>query len=115
MKRLARHFAAVGALCAATVLLAQPAPPGAPSGADGSPPSKEAWDFRGIKGEILRTPHYRVYTTERDTVLKGRLTETLELALAQYRSAIVDTTHQVAALYPCSERADEKRVGAGEG
>lgn len=90
MKRLARHFASVGALSAATVLLAQPAPPSAPSGADGSPPSKEAWDFRGIKGEILRTPHYRVYTTERDTVLKGRLTETLELALAQYRSAIVD-------------------------
>ncbi len=70
------------ALIGAAICTAQSAPP--------TPPAAEAWDFRGTPGEIRRTDHYRVYTTEKDAVLKDRLAQTLELALRQYRSAIVE-------------------------
>lgn len=80
-------IAALALLCAA-ICSAQPAPP--KSTPKEPPPAREEWDFRGVKGEILRTPHYRVYTTERDSILKTRLTESLELALTQYRTAITE-------------------------
>lgn len=90
MIRTTRHLAALASLLIGGLLMAQPAPPSAGGNppAPPAPPAREAWEFRGAAGEILRTPHYRVYTTERDTVLKSRLTESLELALTQYRTAI---------------------------
>lgn len=88
MRRQARQLAPIAALCLGAALLAQPAPP--TPGSPAAHPAREDWDFRGVKGEILRTTHYRVYTTETDTVLKRRLIDALELALTQYRTAIVD-------------------------
>ena len=48
--------------------------------------STEPWKYAGAKGEIIRTRHYRVYTTETNTVIKGRLAGFLETALAHYRT-----------------------------
>ncbi len=39
-------------------------------------------------GFIIRTPHYRIYTTEKSQTLRNRLPEFLERALAHYRTAI---------------------------
>ncbi|MFG0274765.1 MAG: DUF1570 domain-containing protein [Phycisphaerales bacterium] len=49
----------------------------------------EAWTFGAAEGQIIRTRHYRLYTTERDPVLLSRMPGFLEAALAHYRGAIV--------------------------
>lgn len=51
--------------------------------------STEPWSFGGIPGNVIRTEHFRIYTTETDPVLRDRLTHFLEHALAHYRSALV--------------------------
>ncbi len=53
------------------------------------PVSREPWSFDGAKGEIIRTPHYRLYTTEKDTVIVRRIVVFLEHALVHYRTALV--------------------------
>jgi hypothetical protein len=49
----------------------------------------EPWSFGGAEGFILRTPHYRVFTTEESPVLRERVPRFLELALEHYRGAAV--------------------------
>lgn len=50
--------------------------------------SEEAWTFGGRPGLVIRTPHYRVFTTESDELLRTRMVSFLEYAMAHYRSAI---------------------------
>lgn len=50
--------------------------------------SVEAWSFQGAAGEVIRTPHYRIFTTERDAILTERLPRFLEVALSHYRTSI---------------------------
>ena len=50
--------------------------------------SIEDWQFGGEKGEVVRTTHYRVFTTERDEVIKKRMAGFLEYALVHYRTAL---------------------------
>ncbi len=52
--------------------------------------SQEAWTFSGRDGYIIRTPHYRLFTTESDQVLRERMPLFLEHAIAHYRSAIAE-------------------------
>ncbi|HVZ93342.1 MAG TPA: DUF1570 domain-containing protein [Phycisphaerales bacterium] len=51
--------------------------------------STEPWAFGATKGQIIRTTHYRIYTTERNVVLRDRMVGFVERALTHYRSAIV--------------------------
>ncbi len=46
----------------------------------------EPWPFAGREGELLRSTHYRLYTTETDPILVRRLPGFLEYALRHYRS-----------------------------
>lgn len=50
--------------------------------------SVEPWTYAGAQGKIIRTAHYRIYTTETDAMLVDRLPRFLELALDHYRSAL---------------------------
>lgn len=50
--------------------------------------SIEPWSFRGAEGEILRTRHYRIFTTEREPTYLDRLPPFLERALSHYRTSI---------------------------
>lgn len=50
--------------------------------------SVEEWRFGGYEGKIIRTRHYRIYTTERDRILRDRLAGFAEHALAHYRTAL---------------------------
>ena len=50
--------------------------------------STEPWTFGASAGMIIRTPNYRIYTTERSQALRDRLPEFLERALAHYRTAL---------------------------
>ena len=52
------------------------------------PITRALWAFDGQQGQIIRTPHYRLYTTERDEVIVRRLVVFLEHALMHYRSAL---------------------------
>jgi hypothetical protein len=52
--------------------------------------SEERWTFAGRDGSVIRTPHYRLFTTTRDERLRDRAPVFLEHALAHYRSSIVD-------------------------
>lgn len=62
----------------------------APARAGASPVlSVEPWTFGGAEGQVIRTTHYRLYTTERDPVLVGRMPGFLESALEHYRVAVV--------------------------
>ena len=47
--------------------------------------STEVWKFGAVEGEIIRTAHYRVFTTEKDAALRDRMPRFLEYALAAYR------------------------------
>lgn len=53
-----------------------------------APEGEEAWSFGGVEGKLIRTRHYRVFTTERDGAIRDRLPSFLELALDHYRSAL---------------------------
>ena len=50
--------------------------------------SDEPWSFGEVKGNVIRTEHYRVYTTERNSVIKSRMLMFVEYALAHYRTAL---------------------------
>ncbi len=50
--------------------------------------STEPWSWTGVTGAVIRTEHYRIYTTETDRVLVERLPPFLEDAMSHYRSAI---------------------------
>ncbi|GAB4551318.1 MAG: hypothetical protein Tsb0013_13360 [Phycisphaerales bacterium] len=52
--------------------------------------SEEEWTFAGRDGHVIRTPHYRLFTTESDEVLRERMPLFLEHAIAHYRSAITE-------------------------
>ncbi|MCA9293339.1 MAG: DUF1570 domain-containing protein [Phycisphaerales bacterium] len=52
------------------------------------PMTRESWAFDGAAGEIIRTVHYRMYTTERDPVIVRRIVVFLEHALTHYRTAL---------------------------
>ncbi|MBL0926708.1 MAG: DUF1570 domain-containing protein [Phycisphaerales bacterium] len=51
---------------------------------------RENWSFGGVKGQVIRTEHYRLFTTEKNPVIVSRLSDFLEYALSHYRTAIVD-------------------------
>jgi hypothetical protein len=50
--------------------------------------SEEDWSFGDVKGQVVRTEHYRIYTTEKNPVIKSRMLTFVEYALANYRTAI---------------------------
>ncbi len=50
--------------------------------------SVEDWSFGSASGQIIRTPHYRIFTTESQPLLVGRMPNFLERALEHYRAAI---------------------------
>lgn len=50
--------------------------------------SAEPWTFGATAGEIIRTTHYRIFTTESNRGARRRLASFSEHALAQYRSAL---------------------------
>jgi hypothetical protein len=50
--------------------------------------SREAWSFDGHAGSMIRTPSYRLYTTETDPDLLLQMPVFLEAALARYRAAV---------------------------
>jgi len=50
--------------------------------------SVQSWSFQSAAGRIIRTPHYRIFTTEKDPMLVGRLPWFSEAALTHYRTAI---------------------------
>lgn len=52
--------------------------------------SEDEWSFGGREGYVIRTPHYRLYTTESDDVLRTRMPLFLEYAFAHYRGAITE-------------------------
>lgn len=50
--------------------------------------SEEEWTFGGVQGSIVRTEHYRIFTTEKNPVIKSRMITFVEYALAHYRTAL---------------------------
>lgn len=52
--------------------------------------STDPWTFGSTDGHTIRTEHYRVFTTESSPILRERITDFLERALAHYRTAAVD-------------------------
>ncbi len=88
-------LAACGAEKAAVVTPIQPAPAPlqATSEPDAAPPtevveSREAWDFSSNKGALIRTAHYRLFTTVREATILKRTPLFLETAIAHYRTAL---------------------------
>ncbi len=55
--------------------------------------SVEAWTFEGVPGYIIRTPHYRIFTTEPDPMMRQRITTLVEVALTEYVSAFGTLPH----------------------
>lgn len=49
--------------------------------------SVEPWSFEGVPGFVIRTRHYRIFTTEPDAMMRHRITLLVEIALAEYVSA----------------------------
>lgn len=60
---------------------------------------REPWSYQGSPGVVIRTRHYRIFTTETDEAMLARLPVFLEAALANYTSAL-------APLPPPSDRLD---------
>lgn len=52
--------------------------------------SSEPWAFAGATGKMIRTKHYRVFTTVRDAVVVQRAPLFLEVAIGHYRTALGD-------------------------
>ncbi len=73
--------------------MAQSRPAGSGSGPLAPPTggvlSTEPWSYGQAQGQVIRTVHYRIYTTTDDAVLRSRLPGFLEHALEHYRSAII--------------------------
>lgn len=94
---------AVMASCASTRFEHTPAPAARSSSSASSPAetvrtaqpaaiavSSEPWSFRGYEGEVIRTPHYRIFTTSTNPVMTQRLTHLVEESMDRYRGAITD-------------------------
>lgn len=96
MNRTARLSAIVA--CALLSACANPSKPVAEEADSTVPPtvilprdvieSVEPWTFHGAAGQIIRTTHYRIFTTERDAILTDRLPRFLEVALMHYRTSL---------------------------
>lgn len=52
--------------------------------------STEPWTFAGRDGSIIRTQHYRVFTTSDRTIIRRVLPGFLEASLVQYRTSLGD-------------------------
>lgn len=52
--------------------------------------SIEPWSFMGEPGQIIRTPSYRIFTTEQSPAIVRRLPRFLESCLDHYRTALAD-------------------------
>lgn len=82
-------------LCACAPRSAPPAGSPAPSAAlaaTAAPAfdiSTEPWTFNNHPGRLITTPHYRIFTTQPDTVLTDRIPLFLETALTAYRTFLV--------------------------
>jgi hypothetical protein len=57
---------------------------------DTSIESTEPWSFNSTEGRLVRTAHYRLFTTQADTVLNARIPAFLESALASYRTSLTN-------------------------
>lgn len=97
----ARARWARAAACIALLLGACAAPRTSPSPESASPSavsatnrvpietlSTEPWKYAGADGQVVRTAHYRIFTTAKLPALKDRAPGFLEYALAHYRSAL---------------------------
>lgn len=62
--------------------------PDAPANSGPIVESVEPWTYNGRPGRIIRTAHYRVFTTQPDTVLNDRVPLFIEDALTEYRSSL---------------------------
>ncbi|HBS29591.1 MAG TPA: hypothetical protein DEB06_09125 [Phycisphaerales bacterium] len=51
---------------------------------------EEPWSFGPSKGVVVRTTHYRLFTTMDDPALRARVPRFMEEALAHYRTALGD-------------------------
>lgn len=49
--------------------------------------SEEPWSFGTSNGTLVTTPHYRVFTTERNATTRSRLAPFIELSLMRYQEA----------------------------
>ncbi len=65
---------------------------------------REGWSFGGADGSVVRTPHYRLFTTVRNPVLVDRVALFLERGLEHYRRAAL--SEGTAALPAPPERLD---------
>ncbi|MBL8759835.1 MAG: DUF1570 domain-containing protein [Phycisphaerae bacterium] len=74
--------------------------------------SQEPWTYGTSRGVIVRTPSYRLFTTISDETLRQRLPVFLELAGAQYRSAITPLSSPALALdtYVMADRTQWERI-----
>ncbi len=52
--------------------------------------SEEDWTYAGQSGRVIVTPHFRIHTTLKRSLLLERTPDFVELALASYRSALGD-------------------------
>ena len=52
--------------------------------------SVDDWSYAGRDGQVIRTEHYRIYTTATDHRLRSQSPAFLELAFAQYTTALAD-------------------------
>ena len=52
--------------------------------------SVDDWSYAGRDGQVIRTEHYRIYTTATDHGLRSQSPAFLELAFAQYTTALAD-------------------------
>ena len=50
--------------------------------------SDDPWNFGGTPGRVIRTAHYRIYTTETTPVIRDRLAKFAEYALPHYRTSL---------------------------
>ncbi len=52
--------------------------------------SIEPWEFGGTPGSVIRTQHYRVFTTSDRRIIRQTLPGFLEASLRQYRTSLAD-------------------------
>ena len=55
---------------------------------DGRWSSVQPWEFMGVQGKLIETPHWEIYTTIDNERFLGFLPEFYEAALERYRSAL---------------------------
>ncbi len=56
--------------------------------------SVEDWTYDGDKGLVIRTPHFRIYTTQTEPILIDRLPGFLEAAMNHYRTAFASASRE---------------------